>query len=395
MKESMTSPYNFIEETIKEFRLPEKIILYDSTLRDGEQMPGVSFSPEEKLILAKKLDEIGIPEIEAGFPAASKRELKIVKAIANEGLHAKILVLSRLKKEDIDAAITSDADVILLFIASSPLHLKYKLKLTEEEIKKMIEECIEYALDHGITPSFSTEDSTRTPIKTLETLSQVAIETGAKRIGFTDTVGCANPQAIYYLFSNMKNKLKSIPISAHLHNDFGLALYNAIVALHAGANHLCVTIGGVGERAGNVPLEQIVCTLKYLYNRDLGIKTEELYELVQMVSDFAGIKISKHHPLIGENAFAHESGIHVAAVLNNPFTYEPISPEVVGNKRKILFGKHTGHTLVDYKLKNLGLSLDEEKKSILLEKIKDLGEKKGLVTEEEFFDILNSLEDGE
>jgi len=371
--------------------LPEKIILYDSTLRDGEQMPGISFSPDEKIEIAKMLDEIGIPEIEAGFPGSSKNELNIVKSIKKEGLDAKILALSRLKKEDIDAAIESEADLILLFIASSPLHLRHKLKLTEEEIKNMVEESVQYVLDHGAIPSFSTEDSTRTPIERLEILSDIAIKNGARRIGFTDTVGCANPQAIYYLFSNMKKKLGNIPISAHLHNDFGLALYNALTALHAGANHLCVTVGGIGERGGNVPMEQLVCTLKYLYNRDLGIKTEKLYELAEMICRFTGIKLSKHHPLIGENAFTHESGIHVAAVLKNPFTYEPISPESVGNKRRILLGKHTGHTIIDHKLETMGLSLNGFEKNILLEKIKDLGEKKGIVTDEEFIELVDKI----
>ena len=387
--DSMVSPYNFIDKT--SFSLPEKIVLYDSTLRDGEQMPTVSFSPEEKIELAKKLDEIGVPEIEAGFPAISKKEVDTVKAIKREGLHARILVLSRLKKGDIDAALKSEADLILLFIASSPLHLRHKLRLGYEEIKNMIEESVQYVVDHGAVASFSTEDSTRTSIEVLEMLSNIAMENGAKRIGFTDTAGCANPQAIGYLFSSMRRKLGDVPISAHLHNDFGLALYNALTALHNGANHLCVTIGGIGERGGNVPLEQMVCVLKYLYNRDLGIKTDELYELTQMACRFTGLRLSRHHPLVGENAFTHESGIHVAAVLNNPFTYEPISPRCVGNRRRIILGKHTGHTMIDHKLEKLGLSLDDFEKEVLLEKIKDLGEKKGVITDDEFIRIVNRV----
>ena len=152
-----------------------------------------------------------------------------------------------------------------------------------------------------------------------------------------------------------------------------------------------MTVGGIGERGGNVPLEQLVCTLKYLYNRDLGIKTEKLHELAEMVCRFTGIKLSKHHPLIGENAFTHESGIHVAAVLKNPFTYEPISPESVGNKGRILLGKHTGHTIIDHKLETLGVSLNGFEKNILLEKIKDLGEKKGIVTDEEFIELVDKI----
>jgi len=162
MDDVEVSPYNTLPEVLKDFSLSDNIVIYDSTLRDGEQMPGISFSPEQKLALARKLDEIGIPEIEAGFPAVSKTEVEAVKTIANDGLNAKILVLSRLKKEDIDAAIRSDADLVLLFIASSPLHLKYKLHCSEQEIKNKVVESIEYTKDHGIVPSFSTEDSTRT-----------------------------------------------------------------------------------------------------------------------------------------------------------------------------------------------------------------------------------------
>ncbi|MCK5458941.1 MAG: 2-isopropylmalate synthase, partial [Thermoplasmatales archaeon] len=225
MNDVAVSPYNTMPEVLKDFSLPENIVIYDSTLRDGEQMPGISFSSEQKLTIARKLDEMGVPEIEAGFPAVSKTEQETVKTIANEGLSAKILALSRLKKRDIDAAIQSDADMVLLFIASSPLHLQYKLHFSEEEIKEKVVESIEYAKDHGITPSFSTEDSTRTPLSFLKELVILAHESGAKRIGFTDTVGCATPQTIQYLFSYMK-RVVPLPFSAHLHNDFGLGLIN-------------------------------------------------------------------------------------------------------------------------------------------------------------------------
>jgi len=319
MNDAAVSPYNVLPEVLKDFQLSENIVIYDSTLRDGEQMPGVSFSSDQKLAIARKLDEIGVPEIEAGFPAVSKTEIETVKRIASEGLNAKILVLSRLKKEDIDAAIDSDADLVLLFIASSPLHLKYKLHLTEEEIKNRVVESIEYAKAHGIIPSFSTEDSTRTPLSFLEELVTLAYETGAKRIGFTDTVGCATPQTIQYLFTHMR-KLAPTPFSAHFHNDFGFGLINAITALSSGATHICTTINGWGERAGNVPLEQLVLALKVLYKRDIGIDTTQLKDLSEMISHYTGISIPKTQPLVGDNIFTHESGIHVAAILENPRT---------------------------------------------------------------------------
>ncbi|RLF28895.1 MAG: homoaconitate hydratase [Thermoplasmata archaeon] len=386
---SDVNPYNGLPDVIKDFRLPDKIVIYDSTLRDGEQMPGVSFSSDQKISIARKLDEIGIPEIEAGFPAVSKNELRTVKKIVREGLDARILVLSRLKKEDIDAAIESEADLILLFIASSPLHLKYKLHMTEEEVKEKIVESIQYVRDHGIIPSFSTEDSTRTPIAFLRELVKLAYEAGARRIGFTDTVGCATPQTIKYIFSAMRKTVPT-PFSAHLHNDFGLALINALTALCSGATHVCATINGWGERAGNVSLEQLIMALKVLYNRDLGIDTTKLCELSEMISRFTGIPVPKTQPIVGYNAFTHESGIHAAAVLENPRTYEPISPELVGNKRRIVLGKHSGKHIIKRRLDEIGFKTDEKTINDIVSRIKIMGEKNGSVSEEEFINMIKT-----
>jgi len=387
MNNVAVSPYNVLPEVLKDFRLSENIVIYDSTLRDGEQMPKVSFSSDQKLAIARKLDEMGVPEIEAGFPAVSKTEQKTIKRITGERLDAKILVLSRLKKEDIDAAIQSDADLVLLFIASSPLHLKYKLHLSEEEIKEKVVESIEYAKDHGITPSFSTEDSTRTPLSFLEELVTLAYESGAKRIGFTDTVGCATPHTIHYLFSHMK-QLVPTPFSAHLHNDFGLGLINAITALGSGATHVCTTINGWGERAGNVSLEQLVMALKILYNRDLGIDTTKFKELSEMVSNFTGIPIPKTQSFVGDNIFTHESGIHVAALLENPYTYEPILPELVGNKRNLVLGKHSGKRIIKQILDDHDIDADEKLVANITTQIKELGEKNGDVSIEEIMQIV-------
>ncbi len=359
MKNSAVSPYNTIPEVLQPFRRPQQVILYDSTLRDGEQMPGISFTPEQKLQIARKLDAIGIPEIEAGFPAVSEEECKTVKKISQEELSAKILVLSRLTQSDIDAARKADADVVLLFIATSPLHLQHKLHCTQEDIKTRAEQAICYAKDHGISPSFSSEDSTRTPLSFLKELMQLACDCGATRIGLTDTVGCATPQAIQYLFSEIQQQV-SVPMSAHLHNDFGLGVINAISALSAGATHCCVTVNGWGERAGNVPLEQLVMALQVLYDYDVGIDTTQLSSLSQMISQFTGISIPKNQPFVGSQIFSHESGIHVAAVLENPDTYEPITPERVGNTRHLVLGKHTGRHLIRHHFQQQGITVDEQ-----------------------------------
>ena len=390
MDDIAVRPYNWLPEVTRSFRLPDEIIIYDSTLRDGEQMPGLSFSPEQKLTIARKLDEIGIPEIEAGFPAISKTELRTVKTITKEKFNAKILVLSRLKKEDIDAAIASDADTILLFIASSPLHLKYKLHCTEDELKQKIIDAIEYTHDHGITPSFSTEDSTRTPINFLKELVLLAYKTGVKRIGFTDTVGCATPQAIQYLFTQMR-PLVPTPFSAHLHNDFGLGLINAITALHAGATHLCTTINGIGERAGNVPLEQLLMALQILYQKKLDIDTTKLQELSELIASYTKHPIPKTQPFVGDQVFTHESGIHVAAMLENHRTYEPIAPELVGNKRKLVFGKHSGKHMIKQILNDHHLPADDEMIQMIITQVKHLGEKQGQISEETITNLIHQM----
>jgi methanogen homocitrate synthase len=369
------SIYNTIPEVLKNRRLADNITIYDSTLRDGEQMPGVSFSMQQKIAIARKLDEMKIPEIEAGFPAVSQQEKQTIKKITSEGLNANILVLSRLKKEDIDAARQTNADMVLLFIAASPLHLKYKLHLSLDEIKEKIVDSIQYAKDHGIQPSFSTEDSTRTPLNILKELVTLSVQTGAKRIGFTDTVGCATPEGISYLYSEMR-KLVQIPFSAHLHNDFGLGLYNALTALSNGATHVCTTINGWGERAGNIPLEQLVMTLQILYNKNLGIDTTQFTSLSKMISEYTKIAIPPTQPFVGSNIFAHESGIHVAAILENPHTYEPITPELVGNTRQLLLGKHSGRHIIQKILLENNITVDDSSLEIITKKIKILAEKK-------------------
>ncbi len=386
-------PLNLDPEVLGQFKLPKDISIYDSTLRDGEQMPGVSFTDEQKLCIARKLDEIGIPEIEAGFPVVSKNELKAVQAISREGLDARILVLSRLRKLDIDAAIDSEADVILLFIASSPLHLQYKLHITPAELKQRVIESIDYAQDHGVTVSFSTEDSTRTPLSFLEELVCLAAKQGVQRIGFTDTVGCATPQAIQFLYNRM-SQLVSLPFSAHLHNDFGLALVNALTALNAGARYVCTTVNGWGERAGNVPLEQLVMAIQTLYGRDLGIDTTGFSALSQMVADFSGLPGPRLQPFVGSQVFTHESGIHVAAMLENPRTYEAVSPALVGNTRHLVIGKHTGRHIIKWKLQQQGIEVSTGMLDRIITEVKSRGERNGALSDEELSSIALTVKQG-
>lgn len=372
-------------------KLPVKdITVYDSTLRDGEQMPGVALNAEQKIAIAEMLDEIGVPQIEAGFPAVSENEFKAIKKITSLDLNAEILALSRLVKEDIDAAVESGVDMVLLFIATSDLHLKYKLKKTREYVLEKTAEMVEYCKEQGVKVSFSCEDSTRTDIEFLIETLKTAEEAGAVRLGLTDTVGCASPEAITELVTKVVEKVRT-PVSLHLHNDFGLALPNAIAGVKAGAKAITTTVNGIGERAGNVPLEQFVSCMKFIYGVDLGIDTSKLKDLCEMVSRMTGCPLPKNQPLVGDNVFSHESGIHVAAVLNCPFTYEPIPPEAVGNRRHIKMGKHTGITYVKKRLTDLGLHATEEEICEILRKVKSRGEESGIVSDDEFKKIAYSV----
>jgi methanogen homocitrate synthase len=386
MKFSAVSPYNAVALP----KLPEKVVIYDSTLRDGEQMPGVHFTPDQKVSIATKLAEIGVHQIEAGFPAVSDEEKRTVKKIAGLGLSSEVICLSRTLQSDIDAAAACDVDMVLLFIATSDLHLEYKLDMTREEVIQRVQTSLDYAHALGLKVSLSTEDSTRSDIKFMLDVYRTSEDAHAVRLGITDTVGCAGPDAISYLVKKIRAATKS-PISAHLHNDFGLAAANSIAALSNGAEAIATTVGGIGERAGNVPLEQFVMILKHLFKKDLGIKTEEFTELSKMVYSYAKLEVPANQPFIGPNAFSHESGIHVDAVLNCPMTYEPVNPEEVGNRRRLILGKHSGTAIVKVRLEEMGLDASQDQICDIVRAIKRAGEDHGRVSDFEFFKIVEDV----
>ena len=367
-----------------------KVTIYDSTLREGEQMPGVRFTPEQKLDIAKMLIRMGVPQIEAGFAAVSAEECKAIRYIASVKGEAEILSLARAKKEDIDAAMKCDVDMVLIFIATSDLHMKKKLRMTEDQVIEAISSSVQYAKDHGLKVGLSTEDTTRSELPFLKRAYSAASDSDADRLGLTDTLGCATPQMISDLVRFVKG-FSDKPVSVHLHNDFGLALANALAAVEAGAEAVATTVCGFGERAGNVPLEQFAMAMKHLYGNDLGIKTEMLTPIAEKVSQFAQVQMSPTQPWVGRNAFAHESGIHVAAVLNDPRTYEYLPPESVGNSRRIVMGKHSGRSLITAKLKEKNLVAQKGELDEIFSRIKRLGEENGRISEEEFWRIVGSI----
>lgn len=312
--------------------------------------------------------------IEAGFAAVSEGEMEAVSLIAKQGLKAEICSCSRGTKGDIDAVAKSGANSIHLVIPTSDLHIKYKLKKTREDILRITEECVKHAKNYGLVVELSAEDATRSDYEFLREVYKTGIAAGADRIVVCDTVGVLIPERSYELFAKLRSDM-NVPISAHCHNDFGMAVANSIAALRAGADEVHATVNGLGERAGNASLEEIVVALKVLYNIQLSIKTELLYSTSQFVSRLTGIPVQPNKAIVGENAFTHESGIHTQGLLAHPATYEPISPEMVGGVRRISPGKHSGTHAVRATLERMGLHPTEEQFREIFTRIKSLGDK--------------------
>ncbi|RLF20227.1 MAG: homoaconitate hydratase [Thermoprotei archaeon] len=353
--------------------------LYDTTLRDGEQTPGVSFEVDEKVEVALKLEECGLREIEVGFPAVSDEEMIAVREVCKSLSEARALCLCRALRSDVDLALKCDVDGVIVFIPSSLIHLKWKLKLTADEALKCAVDVISYAKSHGLFVQFTCEDATRTPLSRLLEFYSKAIEAGADRIGVADTAGCITPTGMKRLVSQLSSRL-SKPIAVHCHNDFGLATANTLAAYEAGASALSVSVNGLGERCGNAPLEEVALALRCLYGVDVDLKLEKLVELSRLVAEISGLTPWPLKPIVGSNAFSHESGIHVAAVLENPFTYEPYSPSMIGVERRILFGKHSGLKAVQHALRLMGLNPPRNVAEKVLEEVKREGLRRGVLT---------------
>ena len=370
-----------------------KIRIFDTTLRDGEQTPGVALTPEQKLGIAEKLDALGVDAIEAGFPVISDGEMQGIKLISKANLRAEICGLARTDKKDIDAAVTAGLKYIHTFIATSDIHLKYKLKLTRDQALAKAIEAVEYGKSLGLQVEFSAEDATRTDREFLKKVFSEVAKAGADRIDIPDTVGYSTPG---YIAEITKDAIAAshLPISVHCHNDFGLAVANAISAIQVGAQCAHVTINGIGERAGNASLEELVMALQCLQfdkKYETNINTKLLYETSRYVSSVVGIHVQPNKAIVGENAFGHESGIHTHGVLSNPLTYEPISPELVGRTRWFQVGKHAGAHGVSAMLEEYGIQPTREQTHEILERVKKLGDQGKHVTDVELLSITGEV----
>ncbi len=362
------SPYNQL--ALQSLPHADSIKIFDTTLRDGEQAPGIALSSDDKVRIAMALDDLGVDIMEAGFAASSEIEIDTLKKIRDFGPRSTVCSLARSVKSDVDAVLSTGLDYIHTFIATSDLHMKYKLKMTPDQVVEKAVSTIEYARDHGLDVMFSCEDATRSDLDFMKRICVAAQDAGASSINLPDTVGVIIPQGMAYIVSEMKKVLK-VPISMHCHDDMGLAVANTLAGVEAGASICHVTINGIGERTGNAALEEVAVNLFANY----GIQTVDLPKLgptSKLVERITGFPIAYNKPIVGRNAFAHESGIHVHGVMANTLTYEPFKPEMVGVDRHIVIGKHSGEHSVRGRLDELKVKFPEEHMPELMNAIKTI-----------------------
>ncbi|WP_326906711.1 2-isopropylmalate synthase [Sedimentibacter sp. MB31-C6] len=366
----------------------DKIIkIFDTTLRDGEQSPGCSMNLKEKIEISQQLERLNVDIIEAGFAAASPGDLNSIQEISKNINNCIITSLARAHKDDIDKAIESlkyaKHPRIHVFLATSPIHMKHKLRMNPDEVVEKVESMVAYAKLKCNDIEFSAEDATRSDIDFLAKVFNKAIKAGATTINIPDTVGYTTPDEYYNFITDIINRcpaLKTVDISVHCHNDLGLGVANSIAAIKAGATQIECTINGIGERAGNAALEEIVMALKTrkdLYNADTRIDTKQITKSSNLLTRITGIKVQPNKAIVGANAFAHESGIHQHGVLNNKKTYEILTPESIGlDTNKLVLGKHSGRHAFNDKLIQLGYSLSKKELDEAFKRFKNLADKK-------------------
>lgn len=378
----------------------EKVVIFDTTLRDGEQAPGATMNLEEKLLIAKTLEKMGVDVIEAGFPAASNGDFEAVNRIAQTVKNSVVCGLARAKKSDIER--TAEAVKIAAkprihtFLATSPVHMKYKLKMDESQVLEAVTESV--SLSRNLCPEvdWSPEDATRSERDFLFKTIEVAIDAGASTINIPDTVGYTTPEEYFELISAIKNNVSNIDkaiISAHCHDDLGMAVANSLSAMRAGARQIECTINGIGERAGNAALEEIVMAIKTrpdFYGVETNIDSTMLTRISKLVASITGFQVQYNKAIVGANAFAHESGIHQDGILKNRDTYEIMSPESVGlEKTSLVLGKLSGRAAFKDRLKDIGYELSDEMLADAFKRFKELADKKKEILDEDIVALVD------
>ena len=360
----------------------------DTTLRDGEQTPGVSLNTEQKFEIASRLSDIGVDVIEAGSAAASDGEREAIRRIADSGLNAEICTFVRALHVDIDYAADCNVDSIHLVVPVSDLHIAKKMRKTRDEVVAMAMNAVEYAKGRGLIVELSGEDASRADQQFLRSIFSQGIEHGADRLCFCDTVGLLTPEKAAEFIPPIA---KIAPLSIHCHDDLGFALTNTMASLKSGASCAHVTVNGLGERAGNTPFEEVVMALEVLYGYPTRIHKEMIYPLSSLVSRHTGVPLAVNKAIVGEMAFTHESGIHAHGVIREPSTYESVKPEQVGRKRRIVLGKHSGTASVEAALQEMNYKADEPQVKEIVKRIKQLGDGGKRVTDADLMAVADAV----
>ena len=349
----------------------KSIKIVDTTLRDGEQTAGVVFANHEKIAISQMLSDLGINQIEVGIPATGGDEKEVIKSICKRNLKSSIMAWNRAVISDIENSIDCGVDSVAISISVSDIHIQNKLKTSREWVLENMVKSVEYAKRNGLYVSVNGEDASRANDDFLIEFIEVAKQAGADRFRYCDTVGIMDPFSIKDKISKIYNKTK-FDIEMHTHNDFGLATANAIAGIIGGANYVGVTVNGLGERAGNAALEEVLMALKYIHGYDTNIDTTKFKDLSEYVSNASGRDLPAWKAIVGSNMFKHESGIHADGALKNPTNYEAFDPKEVGLERQIVIGKHSGKAAIINKFKEYDINLNDEDASIMLESVRAL-----------------------
>ncbi|MBP1921860.1 D-citramalate synthase [Halorubrum alkaliphilum] len=364
----------------------EEVQLLDTTLRDGEQMPGVSLTPADKLEIARELDAAGVHVIEAGSACTSEGEREGIRRVAREGLDATVTSFARGVRSDIDRALECDVDGVNLVVPASDRHVETKVGSSREAVVETTVELVEYATDHGLWVEVLGEDGSRADLDYLERLMRAGLDAGADRVCYCDTVGAAGPEHTAEVVSRLADLG---PTSLHTHDDLGFGVTNVHAGLKAGADTVHGTVTGIGERAGNVAIEEVAIALDRCYDIDT-VDIDRLYRLCRRVADVTGVVLPPNKAVCGANAFAHESGIHTDGTLKDGAMYEPYPPETVGRERRLVLGKHAGRAGVAAALAEHEIDVDEAELREIVSRVKELGDRGKRVTDA---DLLAMAED--
>ena len=350
----------------------KKIRVLDSTLREGEQHPGVSFTNKQRIQIAWMLDYFGVDQIEIS-PVISDDHMQATKTIIKQGLQADIVAHGRAIRSDLDIAIKCDASWCAAYLGISDVHLKDKLRITREEAMSRAVDTVEYAKKHGMKIRFTVEDGSRADPDFLVSVCKEIQSAHVDRISLPDTVGIMHPAGMHEFVSYVKGKIGTVPLDVHVHNDMGLAVANALSACDAGADQIHTTIDGIGERTGIPPLAEVAVALTYLYRSGNDFRLDMLQDLSRMIEDYTGMPSYDSKPIVGASAYKHKAGTHLAAILKNPAAYEPIPPRAVGNRRRIVFGELAGKTGAAYLMSLLGLERSENQAKAMAAGLKGMG----------------------